>query len=169
MELGRERGADQASLQVTTPVRGQGLGVEPISLQVTIPVQGQRREDGKKGEAITNTEQKAEEIYRVTVTKNTDEALTRIVDRVNDGFDGGKINRAQAVSWIVIHFAKCITEAIIQEMRVDHFDEMAVFESMFRKAKKTGKISNELRNLLQRQVGLDGVQVKKNKEKLQVA
>ena len=111
-------------------------------------------------------EQKIEEIYRVTVTKDADESLTKIVDRANDGFDAGKISRTEAVTWILNQFARGLSEATIQEIRAEHFDEMAMFESLFRKAKKTGKIPTELRGLLQRQVGFDAPSNKKPREKV---
>ena len=118
----------------------------------------------KKREEIQ--EQKSEEVYRVTVTKVADDALTKVVDRGNEGFDAGKINRSEAVTWILNQFARGLTETTVQEIRVDHFDEMAMFESMFRKAKKTGKVPAELRGLLQRHIGLDAPSNKKTREKI---
>jgi len=109
---------------------------------------------------------KTEEVYRVTVTKVADEALTKIVDRINNGFEGGKVNRAEAVAWIVINFLKNISEPVLQEIRLEHFDEMALLASMFKKAKKTGKVPAELKGLLLRQVGADAPVSKKQKEKL---
>jgi hypothetical protein len=108
---------------------------------------------------------KTEEIYRVTVTKSADEALEIIVNRVNDGFEAGRVNRSEAISWILTYISKNLTDALIQEFRMDHFDEMTLLESMFKKAKKSGKIPSELKGLLLRQSGLDASNNKKTRDK----
>lgn len=120
---------------------------------------------------IDNTEEKkdreqVEEVYRVTVTKATDEVLTKIVDKINDGFEGGRINRSQAISWILAKFSEDMAEATVREIRANHFDEIALLSAMLKKAKKTGAIPPELREMLQRQFGLDDTPSKKTRGRL---
>ncbi len=121
-------------------------------------------EDNKE-EKKNPGEIRTEEIYRVTVTKAADEALEIIVNRVNDGFEAGRVNRSEAVTWILTYISKNLTESLIQEFRMDHFDEMTLLESMFKKAKKSGKIPSELKGLLLRQSGLDASNNKKTRDK----
>jgi hypothetical protein len=95
---------------------------------------------------------KMEEIQRITVSKQGQEALTAIVERINDGFMGGKINRTQAVNWIMLRFHEELTDADIKEIRAEHFDEIAVLEALLRQAKESGKVPSEFKALLQKQM-----------------
>ena len=103
----------------------------------------------------TKAEDKNEEIYRVSVSKAAEEALSTVVERVNNRFEGGKVNRTQILNWVLVRFAETLGDAEIREIRAEHFDDVAFLESVLRKAKKTGKVPQELRALLQKQLGLD--------------
>jgi hypothetical protein len=92
--------------------------------------------------------------------------LTNIVDRVNDGFNGGRVSRIQALSWLLIRQAESLSETMIQEIRTEFFDEVAMLEAILRQAKANGKLPQELRGLLQKQVGLSEEPKKKLKKHL---
>src|SRR3990167_3574726 len=105
---------------------------------------------------IINTEDrepKTEEIHRITVSKAAEEALAAIMERVNDGFDGGKVNRMQVANWILLRFSDSYGDTEIKDIRAENFDEIAVLESILRRAKKTGKVPSDIKSLLQRQLG----------------
>jgi hypothetical protein len=95
---------------------------------------------------------KTDEIQRITVSKLGQDALTAIVERVNDGFIGGRINRTQASNWIMMRFNENLTDTEIREIRAEHFDEVAVLEAILRKAKESGKVPTEFKALLQKQI-----------------
>lgn len=99
-----------------------------------------------------NKEQKGEEIQRITVSKLGQDALTAIIERVNDGFIGGKINRTQAANWIMVRFNENLSDAEVKEIRLEHFDEVAVLEAILRQAKESGKVPTEFKALLQKQL-----------------
>ncbi len=122
--------------------------------------------DNKNNNTNEEKEQKAEEIHRITVSRAADEALDGIVERINDGFDGGRVNRMQAASWIVLRSVETFGENEIKDIRADHFDEVAMLESVLRRAKKTGKVPSELKALLQKHIGLEEP-AKKRKKQLQ--
>ena len=111
-------------------------------------------------------ENKTDEIQRITVSKSGQDALTAIVERVNDGFIGGKINRTQAVNWIMMRFNDNVTDTEIREIRADHFDEIAVLEAILRKAKESGKVPSEFKALLQKQLEITEQPKKKIKKAL---
>ena len=102
-------------------------------------------------------------LHRLSATREADEALNRIVERVNDGFNGGRVSRMQALSWLIIRQADSLTESMIQEIRAEFFDEVALLESILRQAKATGKVPQELRGLLQKHLGPQEQTKKKNK------
>ena len=88
------------------------------------------------------------------------------MDRVNDGFNGGRVTRMQALSWLLIRQADSLPETTIQEIRSEFFDEVALLESILRQAKATGKVPSEFRGLLQKQLGLEDQPRKKPKKQI---
>jgi hypothetical protein len=118
-------------------------------------------------ENTKNRETKAEDGLRLTVSRIADRALHMIVEKVNDGFTGGRINRSQMANWILVKFHETLSEADIRSIRGDHYDAVAALESAFRRAKETGVVPDELRLLLQRNEGLDESPKKKGKKTLQ--
>jgi hypothetical protein len=111
-------------------------------------------------------ENKNEEILRITVSKLGQDALTAIVDRVNDGFIGGKINRTQIANWIMVRFNEKLSDAEVKEIRVEHFDEVAALEAILRRAKELGKVPTDFKSLLQKQ--FENIDQKKRTKKVLV-
>jgi hypothetical protein len=91
-----------------------------------------------------------EEISRVNISRHSDKALLDVIEQVNDGFTGGKVNKTQMANWIFKRFKDDLDDSIIKEIRADHFDEVAVLESILRKAKESGKVPSEFKYLLQK-------------------
>lgn len=122
--------------------------------------------ENKELEQGENREPKTEEIQRITVSKQAQSALTAIIERVNDGFIGGKINRTQAANWILERFYAKLDDAEVKAIRTEHFDEIAMLESILRRAKESGKVPSELKSLLQRQLESNDAPKKKSKKSL---
>lgn len=116
---------------------------------------------------IQNTEETKnsgnEKLQRITVSKKAQNALENIKDRVNDGFSGGKVNLTQMANWILLRFQNDLDEAYIKDIRAEHFDEVAMLESILKKAKESGKVPTDFKALLQKQLGLDEPTKRKNK------
>ena len=116
---------------------------------------------------IQNTEETKnsgnEKLQRITVSKEAQNALENIKDRVNDGFSGGKVNLTQMANWILLRFQNYLDEAYIKDIRAEHFDEVAMLESILKKAKESGKVPTDFKALLQKQLGLDEPTKRKNK------
>jgi hypothetical protein len=111
-------------------------------------------------------ENKTDEIQRITVSKLGQDALTAIVERVNDGFLGGKINRTQATNWIMMRFNENLSDTEVREIRAEHFDEVAVLEAILRKAKESGKVPTDFKALLLKQLESNDQPKKKAKNAL---
>ena len=116
---------------------------------------------------LSNTktrEQKMEmEYHRVLISGAVEKALGEIVERLNEGFDGGKISRTQATNWILQKFYENLSDSDIREIRAEHFDEVSVLEAVLMRAKKNGQVPRELKAFLQKQIGLDDTPKKKKK------
>ena len=128
---------------------------------------GREREQGKQPEGINagegknmeNTEleknkkeMKTEEIVKITVSKEAEEKLMAVIEKVNNGFDAGKVNRQDLASWVLIRFAKECGLETIKEIRQDHFDEFAVLESILKRSKEQGQLPQELKDLVRGQL-----------------
>lgn len=98
---------------------------------------------------------KSDDLYRLTMTRDAEKALVEMLDKVNTGFSGGRINRTEMVSWALIQLNKDLSENHLQDIRAIHFDELAALESMYKKAKESGVVSAELRSILLKQTGFD--------------
>ena len=97
--------------------------------------------------------QKKDDLHRITVNREAERALTAIVERVNNEFIGGKVNRTQVTNWILMRFRDRMSDSEINQIRTEHFDEVAVLESILRQAKENGHVPSEFKSLLQKQVG----------------
>jgi hypothetical protein len=106
-------------------------------------------EKGKKTEK-ENDEKKQETIHRIVVTQQADDSLNQLLERVNNGFVGGRVNRTQIMSWLLFRQAEIVSENYIQDIRSEFFDEVALLESILRQAKATGKLPTEYRGILQK-------------------
>lgn len=120
-------------------------------------------EQEKKTEENNNEK---EEIVRINISRLGDVALLEIIEQVNDGFIGGKVNKIQMMNWILKRLKDDLDESMIKDIRADHFDEVAVLELILRRARETGKVPSEFKHLLQKQVGLEISAKKKAKQAL---
>jgi hypothetical protein len=78
-----------------------------------------------------------------------------MLSKVNNGFEGGRINRQNLISWILVRFSDECDEQEIRAIRADHFDEIALLELCLKRAKQAGSVTPELKKLLLSQAGLD--------------
>jgi hypothetical protein len=109
---------------------------------------------------------KIEEIQRIAISKEAQIAITEIMDKVNEGFLGGKVTRMELANWALIHLKETISDDQINQIRMEHFDEVTLLEVILRKAKEKGKIPEEFKDLLQKQFGSQNNDRKKLKKAL---
>ncbi len=107
------------------------------------------REEGSSNQGV------GMKVQRIVVSNESWAALKVIIDKVNDGFNGGKINQTEIANWIISRFQSELDEAQIKEIRAEHFDEVAMLESVLRQAKESGRVPTDFKVLLQKQLGLD--------------
>lgn len=96
--------------------------------------------------------QKDELIAKITVTKQAEEAVSQIVNRVNDGFEAGRVNRQDVASWILTRFVETFSDAEIQQIRATFFNEIVLLEAILKKARQNGTLPPELKEALMGQV-----------------
>ena len=116
---------------------------------------GSETGEEEKEESPATEQTGNEKIQRIVVSKEAQSSLKAITDRVNDGFIGGKVTLAQMANWILLRFQNELDELLIKEIRAEHFDEVAMLESVLKQAKESGKVPKDFKVLLQKQLGLD--------------
>ena len=103
-------------------------------------------------EKIENKEQDG--LYKLGVTREAEKILGDVVNKVNDGYQGGKASRTGVASWLITQFGKIIDGQHIKTMRLEFLNEISLLELVLRKSKEVGHLSPELKKLLLAQVGL---------------
>lgn len=101
---------------------------------------------------------------KITITKEAAESLKELVGRVNDGFDGGQVHRQDIASWVISKFMASVSEMDISQIRRLHYDDAAMFETMYRKMKETGIVPDFLRDAMRQQFQVEPDAPKKSKK-----
>lgn len=104
--------------------------------------------------------------HRLTINRAAENVLVRAVERVNDGYQGGKVNRNQVAVWAIQRFGENLADEEIKEIRAEYLDEFSAFEAVLRRAKDSGKLPAELKAFIQKQMGLEEPLKKKPKKGL---
>ena len=93
-------------------------------------------------------------LHKIAITKEAERSLSGVVDKVNDGYNGGRASRMGVASWIITQFAKSVDSHLIKAMRLEFLNEISLLELALRKSKEDGRLSPELKKLLMQQMGL---------------
>lgn len=107
-----------------------------------------------------------ENIVKITITKEAGEILAGFVDRANEGFAAGKITRQDFASFLIEKAKAWLTEKDYTQLRHAHYDDVSMFEAMYRRMRETGEIPDFMREAMRKQFqGIDDT-VKKSKKTL---
>jgi len=109
---------------------------------------------------------KTEDIVKITISREAEEKLSEVLAEVNNGFDAGRVNRQQLATWALIRFGQDCTEDMIRSIRADHFDEIALLESILRRGKHTGELPQELKSALRTHLKSTSAPRKQSKKSL---
>jgi hypothetical protein len=95
---------------------------------------GNGEKDNTKTEQ--NKNQNNDKVAKITITKESELLLDEMVSKVNDGFTGGKVTRQDVASWVIRYFHGQALAHCLEEIRADHFDQLAHFEALLRQARE---------------------------------
>ena len=121
---------------------------------------GTEREEDRTNQTVSA------KLQRIVVSNESLVALKAIIDKVNDGFNGGKVNQTEIANWIILRFQSELDESQIKDIRAEHFDEVSMLENILKQAKESGKVPTDFKSLLQKQFGLDEPTKRKAKSAL---
>jgi hypothetical protein len=105
-------------------------------------------EDGK-----SNSKDESEMAVKITITKEASSTLKDFVLRVNDGFDAGQVHRQDIASWVITKFVSVCTDQDVHDIRMSHYDDVSMFDALYRRAKETGEVPEFLREALKKHFG----------------
>lgn len=116
----------------------------------------------KKNEGI----KKSDDLAKIAISREADSALVEIIERINDGFDGGRATKQDVTSVIVLDFFKELTDSHIHKLRVSFFDPITMMEATLKKAKETGILPESVKELFLKQFADSAHTVRKPKKNL---
>lgn len=110
--------------------------------------------------------QKQMQCPKIAVTSGADEVLRAAFEKVNSGFLGGKISKLDLASWALTETLENLTEAKIDKIQKQFFNEICYLESVVKLTRQNGaeKLTSEQLATLQ---NLFGAKVEKAKSKAQ--
>jgi hypothetical protein len=119
----------------------------------------------EKIENVEN-EETIEDAIKITITKEANRSLGNAVNKINEGFEGGKVSRQTAASWMLEKICKELTEVDIKDIRSENFNPLNALSALMRRVQETGEVPLEIRQILFAQSGLESGTKKSSKTKL---
>lgn len=92
-----------------------------------------------------------EKMDKVLISINADADLEQMTREINEGYTGGRVSKAQLLTWLVVYFRKNFFRECIDGIRIAHFDKLAHLKSVVKnleQAKKSGTSDVDLKALL---------------------
>lgn len=127
---------------------------------------GERDQNTKTGEKeLKKKTRTLNDPYRVNVSEEVHELLRELVQRSNDGFDGGEVTRSDVANFLLLKSGKSFIEADIKSLRNLHFDERKMLSALLHQSAKNGELPEEIKLALRTLSGFTE-QTKKRSTKL---
>lgn len=102
------------------------------------------------------------EVFRVVISKESNESLEVVLNRCSDGFDSGTITKSDVANYVFQNLVKFFSESDVKALRAKHFDEKKVLGSILR---SDDDLPDEIRRALRLHFGFDDKDKKKSERK----
>lgn len=99
------------------------------------------------------------EVFRVVISKESNESLESALARCTDGFDTGSITKSDIANYVFQNLAKFFSDSDIKALRAVHFDEKKVLGSFLR---NDADLPEELRKAIRLHYGISEKEKKKS-------
>lgn len=100
---------------------------------------------------IDETEQKENtdiKMIRAVITKEADNTINEVTNAVNNGFEAGRATKLDVTSFIIMWFKDHFNDDLIQNIRLQVANDLTMLESVVKKAKTSGSLPPELKEVL---------------------
>lgn len=102
------------------------------------------------------------EVFRVVISKESNEALESAISRCAEGFNAGEFTKSDIANYIFQNVSKFFSEADVKNLRAAHFDEKKMLGSILR---TDADLPEELRKAIRVHYGVDDKEKKKSSKK----
>jgi hypothetical protein len=103
---------------------------------------------------------------KIAVSPESDNALSVALETVNSGFLGGKINKCELTSWLIMDALNNLSESKVEKIRKAFFNEITYLDSLVKLSRKNGldKLTTEQIATVQSLFGSKNDKARKPKE-----
>jgi hypothetical protein len=95
-----------------------------------------------------------EDQYRVVISGETNGVLEKLVEQVNNGFDGGDVTKSDIAQWIFINTSKSFSEADVRTIRSLHFDESKMLRTLLVNKGSDAHLPEDIRRAIRSHFGV---------------
>ncbi|OYZ20991.1 MAG: hypothetical protein B7Y39_09915 [Bdellovibrio sp. 28-41-41] len=88
---------------------------------------------------------------KITVAKAVADDLGELVEKVNTGFEVGRIHRQDVASWIITQFLRTYTDHEVGLIRQSQYTDALMLEAVYRRMRETGDMPDFLKEALRKQ------------------
>ncbi|MBL7556427.1 MAG: hypothetical protein JNM24_11450 [Bdellovibrionaceae bacterium] len=93
----------------------------------------------------------ANEVFRVVISKESNDSLEVALSRCSNGFDSGTITKSDVANYVFQNLAKFFSDSDVKSLRATHFDEKKVLGSILR---NDDDLPEELRKAIRAHFGI---------------
>jgi hypothetical protein len=76
---------------------------------------------------------------KIAVTKEADALLAASLNRINEGFLGGKVNKLDLASWAIVYALENMPDQIVEKIRKRFFNEVCYLEAVLKQTRASGQ------------------------------
>lgn len=78
-------------------------------------------------------------LAKIAISTDADSMLDRTMEQINGGNPGGRVTKAELASWLIIRASSQLTEMLIEEIRMEHFNQVTYLDNLLKAAKRSGR------------------------------
>ncbi len=87
-------------------------------------------------------------IVRAMISKEADNIVNEITNAVNTGFEAGRATKLDVTSFMIHWFKEHCNDDVLQLIRVQVANDLTMLDSIMKKAKSSGSLPPELKEVL---------------------
>lgn len=120
-----------------------------------------KKRDGAN-EEVLDFSRGGREVFRVVISKESNESLEQLLKKCTEGFESGSISKSDIANYIFQNINKFFQDGDIKNLRAAHFDEKKMLNSML---KADSELPLELRQAIRSHFGITAERDKKRASK----
>ncbi|MGZ3771362.1 MAG: hypothetical protein ACXWRG_17055 [Bdellovibrio sp.] len=113
-----------------------------------------------------NKVKKEKDEIQITVTLDCESALSDQLDKVNEGFEFGRVTRKQLAVYLLEKGLREFNDDDVQAVRQSTLTDILILDHLYRQAKESGVVPDALKEILWKTMNLTGA-TKKPKKSIQ--